>query len=44
MAVELVIHRSVKTEIGDGDKLQVIAVRPCFHRGTYGPMVTLIKW
>ena len=37
MAVELVIHRSVKTEIGDGDEYPVIAVRPCFLPGIRWP-------
>ena len=37
MAVELVIHRSVKTEVGDGDGHPVIAVRPCFLPGIRWP-------
>ena len=31
------IHRSVKTEIGDGDEHPVIAVRPCFLPGIRWP-------
>ena len=37
MAVELVIHRSVKIEVGDGDGHPVIAVRPCFLPGIRWP-------
>ena len=37
MALKRMIHRSVKTEIGDGDEQPVLDVRPCFLRGTRWP-------
>ena len=37
MAIELMIHRSVKTEIGDGDRHSALAVWPWFFRGSRWP-------